>query len=118
MAAVKDIIGQRFGRLTVIGRAGSTSIGNTRVECRCDCGNITQPHTADLRRGTTQSCGCLSKEKASKRAQKQFTKDITGQRFGRLIALHPTGERRNDKIIWRYRCNCGREIETRAGPRA
>jgi hypothetical protein len=39
-------------------------------------------------------------------------KDITGQQFGRLTALYPTGERRNGTIVWRLRCIEGIEIET------
>src|SRR5215831_3782624 len=38
-------------------------------------------------------------------------KDITGQVFGRLTALYPTGERRHGKIVWRCRCIDGREVE-------
>jgi hypothetical protein len=38
-------------------------------------------------------------------------KDITGQTFGRLTALYPTEERRNEKIMWRCRCIEGNEIE-------
>lgn len=34
-------------------------------------------------------------------------RDITGQRFGRLIALHPTGNRRDANIEWELLCDCG-----------
>jgi hypothetical protein len=42
-------------------------------------------------------------------------KNIANQRFGRLVALYPTEERRNGTIIWRLRCDCGQEIESRIG---
>ena len=32
---------------------------------------------------------------------------ITGQRFGRLIAIEPVGKTKNRAIIWRCRCDCG-----------
>jgi hypothetical protein len=38
-------------------------------------------------------------------------KDITGQRFGRLVALDPTGNRLDWGVMWRCRCDCGAEIE-------
>jgi hypothetical protein len=38
-------------------------------------------------------------------------KDITGQRFGRLVALYPTEERCNGHVVWRLRCDDGKEIE-------
>jgi hypothetical protein len=103
--------GTRFGRLTLIRRAGSDSAG-VRWECKCDCGKITQPLATHLQRGCTQSCGCLQKELTSKRN----AKDITGQRFGRLVVLHRTGKRRKGgSVVWRCRCDCGRDFETITG---
>lgn len=39
-------------------------------------------------------------------------KDITGQRFSRLIALEPVGRTERGLVIWRCRCDCGLEIAT------
>lgn len=38
------------------------------------------------------------------------TKDIKGQRFGRLVALEPTDRRdpRNGCVMWLCRCDCGK----------
>jgi hypothetical protein len=36
-------------------------------------------------------------------------KDITGQRFTRLVALRPVG-RKNNQVLWLCRCDCGNEI--------
>lgn len=38
-------------------------------------------------------------------------KDLTGKRFGRLVALEPTKERRNYRVVWRCRCDCGRDYQ-------
>ena len=38
-------------------------------------------------------------------------KDITNQRFGRLVALYPTAERRRRCVVWHCRCDCGRTKE-------
>ena len=105
--AAKDLTGLRFGRLSVIGRAKALPSGNTRYECQCDCGNFSQPSAYDLRNGKTQSCGCLRNETTGERS----AKSITGQRFGRLVALHRTGESRDGQVMWRLRCDCGKEIE-------
>lgn len=59
----KDLIGQRFGYLTVIKRAGTT-IGVTQCAtwlCQCDCGNQVVRKSQYLRtkhRTTPRSCGC------------------------------------------------------------
>ena len=36
-------------------------------------------------------------------------RDLTNQRFGRLIAIEPTPERKTRSIVWKCRCDCGRE---------
>lgn len=63
---VVDAIGKRYGRLTVIARAGSNKKKNAVWLCICDCGNYTKVAGNKLRSGHTQSCGCLFKEQQSK----------------------------------------------------
>jgi hypothetical protein len=58
----KDCIGQRFGWLVVLERAGSKS-GRAMWLCLCDCGNKVVVSRNDLARGHTKSCGCLRREK-------------------------------------------------------
>lgn len=87
-----DLTGQTFGRLTVLYPADDVvdKRGNhiTRWVCECSCEqhNVVTVRTSGLRRGTTQSCGCLSKEKAAERIRelghqrKQYNKyDLTGE---------------------------------------
>ena len=59
MAAVKDLTGQRFGRLVVIERAGATNQGNATWRCRCDCGVETIVSGWSLQSGNTKSCSCI-----------------------------------------------------------
>lgn len=40
--------------------------------------------------------------------------DLTGQRFGRLIALRIVGRDSQRNVLWCCRCDCGQEIVTRA----
>ena len=66
MGKLKNLTGQRFGKLTVIERADDkiTSSGKNYVQwkCKCDCGNIKIVYSSNLLNGTTQSCGCLRKD--------------------------------------------------------
>lgn len=64
---VKTLIGLRFGRLAVVGRAGSDARGEAIWSCRCDCGTATEVRGSTLRRGESQSCGCLRLELAQAR---------------------------------------------------
>ena len=38
-------------------------------------------------------------------------RDLTGQRFGMLTAIEPTGKRKHKTVVWRCVCDCGNEIE-------
>lgn len=40
--------------------------------------------------------------------------DLTGQRFGRLIALQSAGKDNGGNQMWKCRCDCGKETITRA----
>lgn len=60
---VKDLTGQQFGRLTVLGpiaRVGK--IKRYKWLCRCACGDAAVVCGDALRGGTTHSCGCIARE--------------------------------------------------------
>jgi len=69
------MIGQVFGRLTVISQ-------NTTYEkrpeliwnCRCECGTISVVRGYCLRKGYTKSCGCLQRENAKARCNEILSK--------------------------------------------
>ena len=63
MAKVKDLSGQRFGRLIAIKVSGKALNGNMMWECKCDCGNTTYVHSTSLVSGSTVSCGCYHRER-------------------------------------------------------
>lgn len=62
MGRLIDLTGQRFGRLVVIERAGSSTSGFALWRCRCDCGKEIVVRGPLLRNGTTKSCGCFRSE--------------------------------------------------------
>lgn len=60
-----DLVGQRFGRLVVVGYLGAKT-RNGQWACECDCGETQAVvSTCHLRSGHTQSCGCLHKQVVS-----------------------------------------------------
>ena len=38
-------------------------------------------------------------------------KDIANQQFGFLTAIEPTGKKNRKDLVWRCRCQCGKEVE-------
>jgi hypothetical protein len=55
-----NLIGQKFGRLTVVARAPRKSSGMQL--CRCSCGKSVKVATGALRNGGVVSCGCRRRE--------------------------------------------------------
>lgn len=63
----KNLIGEKFGKLTVISRfQENTKSGRAQWVCRCDCGNTTIVPTYRLTCGETKSCGCKRYESHNK----------------------------------------------------
>lgn len=107
MSSKVDLIGKRFGRLEVIGEGESVRHPSGAVskswECRCDCGNVVYVSTSHLKSGHTKSCGCLRNEGGKE------VRDITGQRFGKLVAIRENGRTKQGQAMWLCKCDCGNE---------
>jgi len=56
-----DIVGKKFGRLTVVNRSENSKKGRSRWACICECGNHTIVEGKELRSGHTKTCGCSRK---------------------------------------------------------
>lgn len=96
--------GQKYNRLTVLEKTDERdSCGRVVWLCRCDCGMLTKVDSSSLRLGTTKSCGCLKKEKIG---QSQF-KDLTGQKFGKLLVLERVDNTWDGRARWKCQCDCG-----------
>lgn len=99
-----DLKGQRFGALTVTGRAISNN-SRTLWNCRCDCGNKCVQEGYILRQGIVTSCGCgMHRASLRRGVETGMQVDYTGQTFGRLTAI-----RRVSAGEWLWKCACGKE---------
>lgn len=56
------MIGQKFGRWTVLALAPRKKKYDILWKCRCECGKEKDIKQGHLRSGASQSCGCLSSE--------------------------------------------------------
>jgi hypothetical protein len=111
-----DLTNKRFGRWTVLYKTEKRTKNRKIIwHCKCDCGNEKDVDSEVLRKGESKSCGCLQKEKASERSRKKRI-DLTGQRFGKLIALYPIYSGECDiHTKWHCKCDCGNECEIDLG---
>jgi len=60
---VKDLTGQKYGRLTVISFDGISKNGAARWLCKCKCNKLVSVAASNLRLSRTRSCGCLQRER-------------------------------------------------------
>lgn len=95
-----DLKGKIFGYLTVLQDTGKSTPGRNVIwECKCKCGNIVEVPGNSLVDGTTKSCGCYAKENSSY--------NLLGERFGKLVVIEKTEERKNGYVVWKCQCDCG-----------
>jgi hypothetical protein len=61
----KEIIGQKFGRLTVIKRTAKRTSEEAAYlyKCKCDCGKTVYTMLSNLKLGKTKSCGCFRRDR-------------------------------------------------------
>lgn len=65
-----DLIGQKFGKLTVVGKNSTRKNEHVCWDCKCDCGNLTTVEGYNLKSGATQSCGCQKTSVGEERIQR------------------------------------------------
>ena len=62
MPKMHELVGSKFGRLTVCAIKQCENSKRNLLQCQCECGNTTFVSRCDLVSGKTKSCGCLRKE--------------------------------------------------------
>ena len=82
-----DVVGQKFGRYTVIAKSDKRSKAMKQmVLCKCDCGIEKEVIVSNLKSGISKSCGCLKAELVSKRRKKHgFSKTTMYYRYKHMI---------------------------------
>ena len=113
--AVKDLIGQQFGRIKVVSRAPSGSRWQTRWHCICDCGNAKVMQASNLTTGKSKSCGCGAEEtRQANNAKAKLTEDQVRQKSAEFGFDYLRGFNGIQKLAW-FRCQeCEHEFEAKA----
>ena len=92
--------GQKINELILLEKTSMRQNNNIVWKCQCSCGEICYINTSNLKHQS--NCGNYLKH-----IPKYYHKDITNQRFGKLIALKPTSERLHNNVVWECLCDCG-----------
>jgi len=64
-----NLAGKKYGRLTLVKVVGVNASKQRIWLCRCDCGREHEASQAHITRGSSTSCGCFRKERATKHNQ-------------------------------------------------
>lgn len=99
MPKLINLLGQKFGKLTVVAFHGQDAKGNSLWLCKCDCGNDYIGVGAQIKRLHSKSCGCIQVSAAQEASRTHgMTGTPTYQSWLNLKTrcLNPNREQWND----------------------
>ena len=94
---IKDLTGQKFGKLIALEPTDQKRNKSVVWKCRCECGNIVYATSRNLQIGDIKSCGCTN----------FVIKDLIGKQFGNLTVIKDSGKRKSGNVFWECKCSCG-----------
>lgn len=107
MPAKINLLNQKIGKLLVIEETNKRKNKSIVWKCQCDCGNIEEFSTKELRSdGIIQCHQCGN----SRKPQTGLTENIIGKKFNHLTVLSKSDKNENGKI--KYKCECDCENKT------
>ncbi len=96
-----DMIGQKFGELTVMEYAGKNDYGEIQYKCRCSCGKEIIAGRNSLKTGWVKSCGHLRYSSFDPQSE-------VGKQYGKWTVVEFV-EHVDNRWMFRVRCECGNE---------
>jgi hypothetical protein len=95
-----NLVGKKFGKITVLNRLGTNQNKKPTWDCKCDCGNFVMKTTTDLIRPKLPNCGCTN--------TKAFN-DLTGKKVNKLTVIKQVEGKKDNCRLWLCKCECGNE---------
>lgn len=105
MPAKINLIGQKFGKLTVIKQTSERKNKSIVWICKCDCGKEEKFSTKELRNDGVIQCHNCGNHRQPKT---NLLEDIIGKKFNFLTVLEKTNKKAGGKILYKCRCDCGK----------
>lgn len=101
----KNLIGHKFGRLTVIAKSHKDTSNSIIWGCECTCGRHIKVSSANLNRGKAKSCGICVRRNTSNGTIKD------GDAFGRWVVIKADYSIKEGNSYCWCKCSCGTERE-------
>ena len=103
MPAKINLLNQKIGKLLVIEETNKRKNKSIVWKCQCDCGNIEEFSTKELRSdGIIQCHQCGN----SRKPQMNLTENIIGKKYNHLTVLEKSEKRIGGKIGYKCQCDC------------
>ena len=107
MPAKINLLNQRFGKLTVISETEKRKNNSIVWQCQCDCGNIVELSTKELRNdGIIQCFKCGFNRNPVKQQKSEI-----GNVYGMFTVLEKTNRSNNRGVFYKCQCKCGNIVE-------
>lgn len=101
----KYLIGQKINKWMILDIKHTGKI--CKAICKCECGTIKEINIYNLLNNSSKDCGCSRKKMLSDTR----TKDLTMQRFGKLVAVELLEQSNKfNRRLYRCKCDCGNEV--------
>ena len=101
------LIGQKINKWTVLDIVKTGKYNRSHAICECECGTVKPVWVANLINNLSKDCGYGRKAML----RKTHTKNLVGQRFGRLVAVELLEDSNKfNRRAYRCKCDCGNEI--------
>lgn len=103
----KDLVGQKFGKLTVIKLETIGKYGKEYL-CECECGNKKIVLGTQLTRKQTTSCGCIRGKQNINKKHDKFSKSKIGEKHNLLTIIGIEEYKGNSgNYLMTCQCDCG-----------
>lgn len=102
---IKNLVGQKFGKLTVLKLDNIGKHGKEYL-CICECGNQKVIRGSSLTSGASQSCGCQIGKGNTGRVRDEIAKNRIGEKFNNLLIIDTDISKVGINLMI-CRCDCG-----------
>lgn len=99
-----NLIGRKFGKLTVIEETKERKNKSVVWICKCECGRQEKFSTKELRSDGIIQCHCCGN---NRKPNSNLLENIIGKKFNSLTVLEKTEKRAGGKILYKCKCDCG-----------
>ena len=106
MPAKINLLNQKIGKLLVIEETDKRINNSVVWKCQCECGNIIELTTKNLRSDGIIQCSDCGK---NRKPQTNLIENIVGKKFNHLLVLEKTDKKSGGTYLYKCQCDCPKQ---------